>query len=306
MSNGGGQQQQGAQNVIDQAKAAGSAVYDAANDLLNDPLKAAHAASEAISDAISHSTAVKGVIDAFLVLLEPILTAFFTAVGQVRHGVATSMGQPMADILNDLLGTTFDSSVLTPPGGGSGVAQKAGVVGSAVVGQLESMLASAGRGGNSPGGSAAQTFMGFGLNLAFQNAVIALIGGCLPEVHLDELREIGDDIERSLGLSRLMRTAMHPLVNTLIAEPYRQELNVKYSPEIMAIGDLVKAWLASRLVQDDVMDTRPEAGLTRHADQGTNRAEPLAPHSGRVERAHRAGTTGRRCRSLRRCRAWHG
>ena len=42
--------------------------------------------------SISHSTAIKGVIDAFLVLLNPILTAFFTTLGEVRQGVTQTMG----------------------------------------------------------------------------------------------------------------------------------------------------------------------------------------------------------------------
>jgi hypothetical protein len=261
MSNGSGNGQQNSGDVVARAQAAGKAVYDAVQQTVADPIKASNAASDAISHAISHSTAVKGVIDAFLVLLNPILTAFFTTLTEVRHGASDTMGAATAEILNDYLGTDFDSSVVTPPGGGDATLAKAAAIGKAVLARLEQEFAQGQGGGGEPGGQAAATFAGFGLNIALQNSIIGIIGACVPELHLEELRDLGEEVMNNLGLARLMRTALHPLIQTLIALPYQQELYTKYSPVLLGQGELVKAWLASRLVQADVMDSLRKHGL---------------------------------------------
>jgi hypothetical protein len=248
-------------NATQRAAAAGTATYDTVNGLINDANKASTAAADAISHAISHSTAVKAVIDAFLVVLNPLLTAFFTTLDEVRHGVTDSLGSTTASILNEFLGTEFDSSIVTPVGGGDATLAKAHSIGLAVLGRLEQEF-SQGRGGSqTPGGDAAQTFAGYGVNFAVQNAIISIIGSFVPEVHLDDLRELGVEVAQNLGLGRLIRQALRPLVQTLISTPYTQELNTKYSPNILGEGPLAKAWLASRLVQDDVMDLLRKQGL---------------------------------------------
>lgn len=261
MSNGSGDGTQNAGDVIARAKAAGSATYDAVQQAINDPQKASNAAADAISHAISHSTAVKGVIDAFLVILNPLLTAFFTTLDEVRKGTTASLGATTASILNEFLGTDFDSTIVTPVGGGDPLLAKVEGIGRAVLGRLETEFNRTRGGSETPGGDAAATFAGFGVNFGIQSAIISIIGAFVPETHLDDLRELGVEVAQNLGLGRLMRVALRPLVQTLIATPYQQELNVKYSPNLLALPQLAKAWLSSRLVQDDVMDYLRKQGL---------------------------------------------
>ena len=261
MSNGSNDPTTIAQQHIARVKSAATVSHDVTQDLSNDPLSALRSMAETVAKGIGESVRRARNNEGILLALDPLLTLVFTGLDEARKGINGSMGGATTSLLNDMLGTSFDPSVLTPAGGGDGTWVKANSIGTAVIGALEQQLAQARGGSGSPGGQAADTFMGFGLNLAMQNAIMSVLGSMIPWVHLDDLREIGDAVERSLGLGRLTRTAMHPLINTLIAEPYRQELNVKYSPEIMGIGDLVKAYLASRLVQDDVMDLARKQGL---------------------------------------------
>jgi len=87
-----------------------------------------------------------------------------------------------------------------------------------------------------PGAKAAQTFAGYGVNFGVQNGILALIGSLVPETRLDEVREMGVEVAQNLGLGRLMRVALRPLVQTLIATPYTHELNTRY----LSVGEQVR------------------------------------------------------------------
>src|SRR5271157_1470054 len=243
MSNGTGSTTQNAGDVVARAQAAGKAVYDAVNSTLQDPLKASTAASDAISHAISHSTAVKGVIDAFLLLLNPLLTAFFTVLSQVRHGTTESMGTTMAEILNEFLGTEFDSSVVAPSGNADATLARASALGKAVLDRLTQEFTGTTPSNAGPGEKAAQTFAGYGVNFGIQNGIIALIGSLVPETRLDEVREMGVEVAQNLGLGRLMRVALRPLVQTLIAMGKQGDDPAAYDDQAKGMDD---DWVALR------------------------------------------------------------
>ena len=178
----------------------------------------------------------------FAELANPILTTLFATLDQVRKATTSGTGAATAAILNEFLGTDFDSSTIAPAQGGDEVLARALSVGKAVLGRLEQEF-SQGRGGSgTPGGDAAATFAGYGVNFGIQNAIVCLIASLFPWGHLDEIKELGVEVAQNLGLGRLMRVALRPLIQTLIATPYQQELNVKYSPNLLALPQLAKAW----------------------------------------------------------------
>ena len=84
----------------------------------------------------------------------------------------------------------------------------------------------------------------------------------VPWIHADEVREMGVEVAQNLGLGRLMRVALRPLVQTLVATPYQRELQAKYRTNLPAVAELTKAWHASRLEQSTVMTYLQEQGLT--------------------------------------------
>ena len=96
----------------------------------------------------------------FAELANPILTTLFATLDQVRKATTSGTGAATAAILNEFLGTDFDSSTIAPAQGGDEVLALALSVGKAVLGRLEQEF-SQGRGGSgTPGGDAAATFAG--------------------------------------------------------------------------------------------------------------------------------------------------
>jgi len=89
------------------------------------------------------------------------------------------------------------------------------------------------------GVSAAARFTGLCINFGAATGVIGTLGGLVPEVHLNELREIGEEVARNLGLGRLQRQALKPIIQILIAEPYKWFLNELARPTQFKLNDVI-------------------------------------------------------------------
>jgi hypothetical protein len=51
------------------------------------------------------------------------------------------------------------------------------------------------------------------MQMAANTGFLAMVGGAVPFVHFDELKETGEMLEKSLGIGRLTRQALRPLIN---------------------------------------------------------------------------------------------
>lgn len=254
--------QQTASDHIESATAAGNAVYDTVNKTLNDARAAEQAFSATLTHAISESVAVKGVVDAFMLLIGPLLSIFFTGLTELRQGVTRDNGDVIASVLNEFLMTNLDASDLAPNPGGDEILARVQKMGAAVLNRLESEFGGTTTDTPGRGQKAAETFAGFGVNFGIQNGIITLLAGILPQVHMDDIRELGVEIASNLGLGRLMRVALRPLVQTLIATPYQRELNARYQTAILSNAELVKAYFAERIMPERVQQLMKEQGLS--------------------------------------------
>ncbi len=59
---------------------------------------------------------------------------------------------------------------------------------------------------------AAATFSGLAINFGTANGLLAFLGGIVPFGHVDEIREIGEEVAKNLGIGRLQRLALAPIV----------------------------------------------------------------------------------------------
>jgi len=174
----------------------------------------------------------------------------------------------MAELLNEFLGTAFTASDIAPIGGSGGEAGDPTVqmqarslaMGKAVLNRLTQEFGGGAPHVAGPGEKAAQTFAGYGVNFGVQNGILGLIGGMCPIAHVDEIREMGEEVAQNLGLGRLMRVALRPLVQALIATPYTREMNARYTPNIPSEAALIKAYIANRLEQDQTQQWMYQLG----------------------------------------------
>lgn len=109
---------------------------------------------------------------------------------------------------------------------------------------------------------AAATFSGLAINFGTATGIIGTIGGLVPEVHLNEIREIGEEVAKNLGLGRLQRLALAPIVQILLAEPYKWFINEVARPTQFKLGDVVNPFTGAHMPADLVWRSLAREGYS--------------------------------------------
>jgi hypothetical protein len=195
-------------------------------------------------------------------IADPLLAAFVDILGKVRESL-NSLNDLGASVLNEFLGTNLSGTDVTPLAGSAdqGLA-KAQKIGSVIHSRLWSEFAPGQAAPTSAGAKAAQTFTGYAANFALQNGILGLIGAAVPKVHLDEVRELGEGVAEALGLGRLSRQALGPLVKNTIATPYDRELCSIMRPNLLSPADYVKMFQAGLIDHPTLLTRLAEHGYT--------------------------------------------
>lgn len=214
---------------------------------------------------IAPSVALFALVKVILIILKPFLPAFagvvFLTLDSIRKDLDPEFASLAVSTLNELLGTDFSPAHL--PQGEDLAAHLAraeeiglmfhrqllsefltstGVVLQPGGPQYPEPTAATGAGEKitpTSGVRAAARFSGLAINFGTATGIIATIGGLVPEVHLDEIREIGEQVAKNLGLGRLQRLALAPIVQILLAEPYKWFINELARPTQFGLGEVV-------------------------------------------------------------------
>jgi hypothetical protein len=218
-------------------------------------------------------TILAGAFDEFISLLVPFLTA---SQGETTSGFYDLV----ASLLNDLLGVEVSGSDLSDAAdsrGRIGAMQQVGAdlftaLGNEFVGNQPDAGPGAGPGGlpGQPGQrltpeqgvKAAQAFIGFALSFAVRQGNVATLTDALSVHLLGQIREYGEMMAENLGLGRLVRRALQPFIQTLIATPLQQALNQQYRPHIMDEKQLASAHIRGGIDSSDFTSRMQLQGFT--------------------------------------------
>src|SRR5579864_254728 len=99
---------------------------------------------------------------------------------------------------------------------------------------------------------------------AFNAAVPELISDFLPfEVgHFTALTGLSEDMIRSLGIGRLTRRAIQPLVDATAVEPMRWKANKDYRPKLLSEATAMRQFQRGRWAWDDVVEELSRIGYS--------------------------------------------
>lgn len=208
------------------------------------------AGEAAAAGAIGSWTAM--FIQACFLIIGPMLDLVLGVLDGIRKGADPQVGQIAVTIMNEFLGTDF-SNVYLPLGTSTADHISRGrAIGALLYTQLESEFVPAG-GQVVPTVAPAQTFSGIAMNFGLASGIMGLIGGLVPGgFHIDELRELGEEVARNIGLGRLVRRALTPLIDTLVSKPAQWAINAKYTPAQFSEPMLVNPYLANSLPHDQL------------------------------------------------------
>lgn len=195
-----------------------------------------------------------GDIAAFLAQLAALVfSPFFAAVLQflegIRKGIDPTVGALAVQVLNEFLGAEFTQQNL-PLGLGTGDhLERARDLGALLVGQLVTEFSPPAGTPVGPSLAPAQTFAGLSVNFGIASAIMGIIGGMIPETHLDVLRELGEEVAQNIGLGRLVRRALQPVIQTLVANPAQWAINQQFTPTQFTLAELVNPFASTAIDQ---------------------------------------------------------
>jgi hypothetical protein len=185
----------------------------------------------------------------FALLLSPFFAAALQFLDGVRKGIDPTVGAIAVQVLNEFLGTDFTQPNL-PLGLGTGDhLARANAIGGIMMGQLVNEFSPAAGAAVGPSMAPAQTFTGLAINFGIASAIMGIIGGMIPETHLDELRELGELVAENIGLGRLVRRALQPLIQILVANPMQWAINQQYTPTQFTIAELINPYAQTSVDQ---------------------------------------------------------
>ena len=224
-------------------------------------------------------TALVGAFDEVLSLITPLVTG--------AQGVNTPGFYDLtAAILNDLLGVEVAGGEI------AAAAQRRGLIGAmqAAGGDLFNVLLNEflGNPPSAKGGPAglpgepgtpltpdqglrgAAAFLGFILSFGVRQGNLETIFTALPESFrmFDGIRAYGELMAKNLGLGRLSRRVLQPIIQETIVGPLQQKLNVQYRPKVLDPKQLAAAFIRGDIDRSEYGARLALAGYT-DTDAGT-------------------------------------
>jgi hypothetical protein len=201
--------------------------------------------------------AVAGPLASFLatvlsLILTPVGIGVLEGLGDLRQGIDPAVGLLAQEVLTEFLGVEVGTQNLPMGIGGPDHIARATAIGQLLYNQLESEFLGAAGGSVQPSIAPAQTFSGLAVNFGLASGIMGLIGGLIPYGHVDEIRELGEEVARNIGLGRLVRRALTPLIDTLVSKPAQWSINTKYLPTQFSEPQLVNPYASTTLQHDQL------------------------------------------------------
>ena len=216
--------------------------------------------------AVSPLFIANAVLSLGISVLSPFIGAFAQeALGlldQLRKNIDPAMASVAVEVLNELLGTEFNVTHIPQGFSAANHIERATVVGGLLHDQLLREFGGPGDVTPEKGRDAARTFSGFLINFGTATGIIATLGGLVPFVHLDEVREIAEEVARNLGLGRLHRMVMKPLLTLTVATPYGWYLNKLFHPTQFKVGEIINPFTSTLMDQAHVYEALDLAGYS--------------------------------------------
>jgi hypothetical protein len=169
-----------------------------------------------------------------------------------------------AAIFEDLTGVEVDKEALKQSAFGSGRLAGMEKFGGDLFDLLESEFKPPS--GNLEAGddAAAKKLLGFLMNFAIRQGNVETILSLIPEEYrfVEGIREYGELMAKNLGLGRMARRALQPLVQILVADPLMYKLQEKYRPKRLGPSPAIKKFFRDPNFEQQMRKELAQEGYT--------------------------------------------
>ena len=183
-----------------------------------------------------------------------LVTVFLRILTKFRTETIPEQIEISASVLSEFLAFEIKAEDIKPGKTGDQTIDAANSIGKAFLNRLTKEFVPSGEVTPESGEKAAATFAGYAVNFAVQNTLISTIADAVSFHFLEDFRELGVETARNMGLGRLVRQALLPLVRNAIAEPYDQQLRKRYRPDRLSDAQYVRSFVRNNLSFEDLRD----------------------------------------------------
>jgi hypothetical protein len=249
--------------------------------------------------------AVSAALWAFRSIAPSIGLFMLKAMADARKSIDPQIPQLAADVLSEMTGADIKAGDLPQGQGFADHLARVTAVGSELHDLLEKEFAPAGTISPDQGAQAARAFSGFNINFGIGTALIALLGEIESLGKLEQFRELGVEVARNLGLGRLHRQALQPLIHTLIATPYTWHLNEKHRPTRLPKEKLIQAFFRKAIDEATMRTELAQEGWTdKRIDTLIEDARPIVNDREIVHLLFQGAVTDVQAKTLLEQRGW--
>jgi hypothetical protein len=199
-----------------------------------------------------------------------------------------------AAVVEDLTGVKPDAAALKQSTFGSGRLAGMEALGGDIFDLLQNEFAPNGTLDPDQGLGAAKTFIGFLMNFSIRQGNVAAMCEAMPKElgFLSGFRDYGEQMAKNLGLGRMARRALAPLIQLTIADPLTWKLNQLYRPKMLAEAQMIHRFFRDPSTKDRMVADLAKLGYSdeTQADLIAD-AQALLPEREIIEYAFRFGAT---------------
>ncbi len=197
----------------------------------------------------------------------PIAEGVLAVIDKARKDLDPQVAEISVLVLNELLGTELEANMLASGTDVESHIARAEEVGNLLHKQLLEEFKGESEIQPDDGVRAAKRFSGFLINFGTATAFLSLLGEMFSIGRFHEFRELGVEVARNLGLGRLHRLVMKPLIQTLISVPYQWSLNRTFHPTQFKVQDLVNPFSGAVMDHQTIFEAMDLAGYSEDKTQ---------------------------------------
>ncbi len=204
---------------------------------------------------------VRILVDVLDLVLAAVGDLFLAGQGEGSRGFSNLVAVLIGDLLG-VEGVTGDEIFTAFQTRGRISAMKR--VGSGLLDVLTKEMITSGNVSPEQGDAAVRAFLGFVLSFAVRQGNIEFLVQFLPEEirFAEGFRQYGELMAKNLGLGRLTRLVLKPLVTTLAATPFQWKLNELYRPTQLKLADVVNPFTGAVMEAKDIWADLAREGYT--------------------------------------------
>jgi len=175
--------------------------------------------------------------------------AMLGVITKVRTENAADFNRVIAAALSELLGYEISPDQFSAGQGPQGINDRITSIGRALHDLFRSEFVQGGPITPEQGRINAEKFSGFAINFATGSAFVSILTEAVSIGFLKEFRELGVETAQALGIGRLQRLALQPLIRNAIQQPYDLYYKNILRPDRLSEAQVVQA-LKGEFIQD--------------------------------------------------------